>query len=126
MDILTDLIASAELQDALITIIGLVLTILIRRGAAMLEVATGIRIEESARTALHSAIQSGVVVAIEKGPEAGFDEIRRQAIDYARRSVPDAIAALVPGDGVLDDLALRYYREVMERAGVGGPGNVGL
>lgn len=113
MDTLTDILASSELQNAIIGLIGVVLTILIRRGAAMIEVATGIRIEQSARDALHSALKSGIEVALAEGPDAGLDEIKRRAVDYAHRSVPDAIAALVPGDGVLEDLALRYYREAL-------------
>ena len=55
------------------------------------------------------------------GPEAGLDVIKAQAVMHAKESVPDAIRILVPGDGVLDRLAVRYYREAMERMAVGGP-----
>lgn len=121
MDIILTILGSAEMQTALIAGLGVVLTALINRGAAMLEVATGIRIEQGARDALHSALKSGIEVAMAEGPEAGFEDIKRQALTYAHRSVPDAIAALVPGDGILDDLALRYYHEAMSRTGIERP-----
>ena len=125
MDIILTILGSAEMQTALIAGLGVVLTVLINRGAAMLEVATGIRIEQGARDALHSAIKSGIEAALANGPEAGFDEVKRQALAYAHHSVPDAITALVPGDGVLDQLALRYYREALARVAPQGPSGAG-
>lgn len=121
MDILTSLVADAGLQEALMGVFGILLTIIINRAAGAFQAATGIAIEREAREALHSAIRSGVEAAIEGGPEAGLDEIKAHAVYHAQQSVPDAIAILVPGDGVLDRLAVRYYREAMERFGVQVP-----
>ena len=53
-----------------------------------------------------------------EGPEAGIEVIKHRAVRYAQESVPDAIRALVPGDGVLDRLAERYVREAMAGIGV--------
>ncbi|WP_370045452.1 MULTISPECIES: hypothetical protein [Salipiger] len=118
MDILTSLLADAGLREALLGVFGILLTIIIKRGAAAITAATGIAIERAAREALHSAIRSGVEAALARGPEAGLEEIKAHAVFHAQQSVPDAIERLVPGDGVLDRLALRYYREAMGRAGV--------
>ena len=121
MDIVTSLLADAGLQGARLGVFGILLTIIIKRGAAAITAATGIAIEREAREALHSAIKSGIEAALARGPEAGLEEIKARAIFHAQQSVPDAIEQLVPGDGVLDRLALRYYREAMERIGVGMP-----
>ena len=123
MDILTSILADAGLQEALLGLFGILLTIIINRAAGAFTAATGIAIEREAREALHSAIRSGIEAALARGPEAGLDEIKAHAIFHAQQSVPDAIERLVPGDGVLDRLALRYYREAMERVGVGIPIN---
>lgn len=96
---------------ALLSLIGIVLAWGITRGAAAFELWTGIRIDESSRDALHSAIISGVRAALEGGSPK--DEVIRHAVIYAHKSVPDAIRRLVPGDGVLDELALRYYNELV-------------
>ncbi|EPX80506.1 hypothetical protein [Salipiger mucosus] len=81
--------------------------------------ATGIAVEREFRASLKEALMSGVKAALAENPQAGLEEIRAHAIYHARESVPDAIAYLVPGDGVLDRLALRAYREAVE--GLGDP-----
>ena len=121
MDILTSILADAGLQEALLGVFGILLTIIINRAAGAFTAATGIAIEREARDALHSAIKSGIEAALARGPEAGLEEIKAHALFHAQQSVPDAIEQLVPGDGVLDRLALRYYREAMEKVGVGIP-----
>lgn len=118
MDFLKSLLSSPELVQAIAGLLGIALMLIINRGAAAFEAFTGIRIEAAAREALHSAIKSGVEAALLEGPDAGFEMIKAHAIYHAQQSVPDAIARLVPGDGVLDRLALRYYREAMDRVGV--------
>ncbi|MEN9059988.1 hypothetical protein [Ponticoccus litoralis] len=121
MEWLTTLLAMPELQTALISLFGILLTIFFKRAAGALQAATGIAIDEKHLRALHSAIQSGVEAALAEGPEAGLDMIKAHAIYHAQQSVPDAIEALVPGDGVLDRIAVRYYREAMARVGVAVP-----
>lgn len=121
MDILRSFLADAGLQEALLGLFGIILTIIINRAAGAFTAATGIAIERDAREALHSAIKSGIEAALAGGTGAGLEEIKAHAIFHAQQSVPDAIEQLVPGDGVLDRLALRYYREAMEKVGVGIP-----
>ena len=123
MDILKSILADAGLQEALLGLFGIILTIIINRAAGAFTAATGIAVEREAREALHSAIKSGIEAAIAGGPDAGIEQIKAHAIFHAQQSVPDAIEQLVPGDGVLDRLALRYYREAMERVGVAIPIN---
>lgn len=115
----TELLDAAT--PALVALIGAVLTFIINRAAGAFEAATGMAIERDARDALHSALKSGVEAALRDGPEAGLEVIKAQAVMHAKESVPDAIRILVPGDGVLDRLAVRYYREAMERVGVAVP-----
>ncbi|MGR3480706.1 hypothetical protein [Salipiger marinus] len=107
-----------HITPALIALIGAVLTYLLSRVAGAVQAATGIEIEKRHREALHSAIMTGIAAALAKGPAAGVDVLKAQAISYAQHSVPDAIRALVPGDGVLDALAERYVMEALERAGI--------
>jgi len=38
-------------------------------------------------------------------------------MNHLRESVPDALTALTPGDGVLDRLIERYSREAMAKIG---------
>ena len=121
MDWLATIFADPALQNALLALFGVLLTFIINRAAGAVEATTGIRIEQNARDALHSAIRSGVEAALAEGPEAGFDQVKTLALYHARTSVPDAIATLVPGDGVLDRIALRYYREALEAMGLEMP-----
>jgi hypothetical protein len=71
---------------------------------------TGIQIEERHRQALHSAIRTGVVALAERGLTG--DELIKGVKDYIRQSVPDALASLVPGDGVLSTLIKAKVREL--------------
>jgi len=118
MDWLTTLLADQALQNALLGLFGVLLTVIINRAAGAFEAMTGMRIERDARDALHSALRSGVEAALRNGPSAGLDAVKAHAILHARESVPDAIRILVPGEGVLDRIAVRYYQEALERAGV--------
>ena len=89
----SDLISSPELQTALLTLFGAVLTFILNRAAGAFQAATGIRIEEKHQRALHSAMMSGAKAALRFGPEHGADVLKRLTLDYAQRSVPDAIRA---------------------------------
>ncbi|PIL12445.1 hypothetical protein P775_28495 [Puniceibacterium antarcticum] len=90
------------------------LTFAINRGVGAFQAATGIRIEEKHAAALHSAMLSGAKAALRHGLEVGLGVLKDLALAHVQRSVPDAICALVPGDGVLDNLAERYVREALE------------
>ena len=121
MDWLTTLLADQALQNALIGLFGVLLTIIIKRAAGAFQAATGIEVDRNAREVLKEAIMSGVKAMLAENPQAGLEQIKAYAIYHARESVPDAIAHLVPGEGVLDRLALRAYREAMEGAGIAMP-----
>ncbi|WP_240335380.1 hypothetical protein [Pseudotabrizicola algicola] len=117
MDILQQLLASAQVQDLLMTIIGLVLTFIIGRAAAAFTLATGIRIEQAHQESLHRAIKTAVESAIFHGPNVALGTLKAHVVQHLRESVPDALKALTPGDGVLDRLVERYAREALNKIG---------
>ncbi len=111
------------LNIALRIIIEAVLPILATAlGAALLWLATkaktqlGIEIEAKHRDALQSAIMNGVLVALSRGLRS--HAAVTAALDYARASVPDAIAALRPGQTVLKDLATAKLQQVAIEADI--------
>ena len=70
----------------------------------------GLQAEKIWREALHSALETGA--ARSDGPQ----EARvTQAVEYARRTVPDAIRKLKPTNVVLSDLALSKVRKVISQ-----------
>lgn len=87
-----------NLIDAIMSLVALATgygVLLVRRW-------TGIQIEARYREALHQAIRTGVVAALEgklRG-DALVDTVRR----YVAQSVPDALRHLAPGEGVLATL----------------------
>lgn len=70
--------------------------------AVLLRRWTGIQIEERHRAALHSAIRTGVLAALDKGISG--ETLVGVVRDYIAVSVPDALRRLAPGDGVLATL----------------------
>lgn len=74
----------------------------------------GIEIEARHREALHSAIMSGIRLALARG----LDEKKAisAAIRHAQASTPDAVAALKPGSGVLETIAEAKISEVLRSA----------
>jgi len=115
VDFLTDLLTNEALQTAILALLGAALTFILNRASGAFQAATGVRIEEKHMRALHSAILTGVQSGMTDGVGAGADTVKASAIAYAKRSVPDAIRALVPGDTVLDRIAERYVMEQMRR-----------
>lgn len=100
-DILTALV-QALLPHAL-EILGAVLTVLIGWAADTARRRWGIQIEQAHREALHSAVMTGVKLALQRGMSG--PQAAELAVGYARASVPDAIAALGARDDVLANLA---------------------
>lgn len=100
----------AVVMPALLQIIGLVLSLLLARAADAARVRWGLDIEAAHRNALHTALMSGVRMALERGLRgtAATDA----AMAHARASVPDAISALRPSSGVLQNLARAKLAEV--------------
>lgn len=117
MDLIKQLLTSEQLLGLIVTAIGLVLTVIINRAAAAFELATGIEVEAKHREALHRAAQTGVESAILHGPRVALETLKAHAIQHMRESVPDALKALTPGDGVLDRLVERYAREALNKIG---------
>lgn len=102
------------LFETVISIVGAALAAVIGRGATAIKTKTGLDVEKQDREALHSAIMTGVRVALSEGPNVALDRVKEVAVHHAKTSVPDAIARLIPGEGVLERLALRYYREMVK------------
>lgn len=71
----------------------------------------GIEIEARHREALHSAILTGIRAALEKGLTR--DQVITAAIEHVSASVPDAISALRPASGVLENLIAAKLKEVL-------------
>lgn len=112
MDWLT-IIQNTGLVTPVLGVLGIILSIFLNRAVGVFQTATGLEVEKAARDALHSAIMTGVETALTEGPEESLEYIKKRAVTYAKNSVPGAIRTLVPGDGVLDDLAVKYYRRAL-------------
>jgi hypothetical protein len=117
MDFLTNLLSSVEVQDAIISVLGIFLTFIISRAAAAFTMATGLQIEAKHREVLHEAIITAVESGMKLGPEVGMETLRAHVFHHLRQSVPQALTALTPGDGVLDRLIERYAREALAKFG---------
>ncbi|MDS9468224.1 hypothetical protein RGQ15_11665 [Paracoccus sp. MBLB3053] len=93
----------------LLEIAGLILTAVLTWAAAKAKAKWGIEIEARHREALHSAIMTGINLALSKGltAQAAVDA----ALDYATKSVPDAIGALKPSAETIADLAKAKLQE---------------
>ena len=117
MDFLSNLLASEQVQTGIITIFGLVLTFVINRAAAAFTLVTGIRIEAQHREALHEAIKSAVESGMYHGPKMAAETMKAHVVQHLRASVPDALKALTPGSGVLDNLIDRYVVEALNKFG---------
>lgn len=116
-----------NLQAAVYTALGLVVTAAITWGATWVRAKFKVDIEQKWRDALHSAIMSGILLGLK---QVGFSDkagsltqaagvipkisdvdknaVVNVAVDYARNSVPEAIKGLMPkGDvgGIIAGLA---------------------
>lgn len=94
----------------ILELLGLVLTGIIGWAAAAARRKWGIDIEASHREALHWALYTAAQLAIkhELTGKAAVDLV----LEYARRSVPDAIGSLKPTADVLTDLAKAKLEQV--------------
>lgn len=66
---------------------------------------------------MHEAIKTAVESTLRLGPREGAKTLKAHVVQHLRESVPDALTALTPGDGVLDRLIERYTREALNRIG---------
>lgn len=84
-------------------IIGVTLSAVIASAAGYAKRKWSLDIEARHRDALHSALLTGIKMAMARNLDTG--KAVDLAIDYARLSVPDAIKALKPTEGVLASIA---------------------
>lgn len=92
-----------EVLPALLEIVSVLVGIVLIRISLVLKERWGIEIEARHREALHSAIDSGIQMAIGRGL-IGKDAVSA-AISHAAKSVPDALARLDPAMTVLNNIA---------------------
>ncbi|MDD2870101.1 hypothetical protein [Neomegalonema sp.] len=91
------------LLPILLQLLGLVIGGLLLSLSQLARRRWGIEIEAAHRDALHSALMSGVRAAVARGLNG--QAATAAAVAYAGRSVPDALTALNPGEGVLVSIA---------------------
>ena len=102
----------ATTVNLILGILAPILTALIGWAAAAINRKTGIDVEEKHRLALHSAIMTGVRLALANGMSK--EAVVTAALDHARLSVPDAINALGAGKTVLINIAEAKMQEAAQ------------
>lgn len=107
----------SAIEPYMIEALGLFLTVIISIISRQLYAWTGLEIEKRHREALHEALMSGAMSAIKYGPGEALGTLKAHAIAHARQSTPQAVAALIPGDTVLDRIAERYVRDALNKLG---------
>lgn len=93
----------APLIPHVMEIIGILLTAIIGWAAAKARQKWGIDIQAHHREALHWALHTGTQLALER--KLTGEAARSLILDYVRRSVPDALAAISPSPATLENLA---------------------
>ena len=98
----------------LLELFGALLTLLFGWLSVQLKAKWGIEVEARHREALHSALMTGAQLALDRKltGKAAAD----LAVGYARKSVPDAIGALIADDGILRNLAEAKLRQIVGAA----------
>lgn len=94
----------AEVLPPLLSFLAVVVTVALGWAARAIQKRTGIALEEKDMVALHSAITTGVQSALNKGA-ASDPAIVRSAVEYAQKSVPEAMHRLKPSVEILRSLA---------------------
>lgn len=96
-------------------LIGAAVTALIGYAVALIKAKFGIEIEARNREALHSALTTGALLGLAKlGVTASKDELAAASVEYAKTSVPGALARLAPSNEVLTSLALSKVQKVTQ------------
>ena len=115
LDIINTLIAP-YLPD----LIGAAVTALIGYAVTLIKAKFGIEIEAKHREALHSALTTGALLGLAKlGVTASKEEVAAASVEYARSSVPGALARLAPSNEVLTNLAMAKVQQVTASAPAG-------
>lgn len=95
--------------ELLMPVIAAVLTLIVGYAATWISAKSGIDVEAGDRNALHSALLTGARLALTR-------QLTGQAaialiLQYASKSVPDALQRLKPNQGILRDLAESKLQE---------------
>lgn len=98
-----------DVMKSVLTLVSLATLYLVRTAVGQFTTWTGVQVEEKHMRALHSAVLTGINMAMSKGLTG--DKLKGAAIEYVRTSVPDAIKALNPSTGVLIDLITSKLRK---------------
>ncbi|WOI34186.1 hypothetical protein R1T40_05495 [Tritonibacter scottomollicae] len=104
-----------ELLPVALSGLSVLLTALIGSAAHTAKQRWGLDIEARHREALHSALMSGIRAGVERGPNEAAEVLIREAVEHAKRSVPDAILRLGPDDSVLSNLARSKLAGLIQR-----------
>lgn len=107
----------AELLPPLLALLAALIGLVLRNAEKIARERWGIEIEARHREALHSALMTGIAAALTRG--AGTRAAIAEAIDYATRSVPDAITALDPAPETLQALAEAKLRQAITATVIG-------
>lgn len=94
----------AQVLPPLLSFLAVLVTVTLGWAARAIQKRTGIALEEKDMVALHSAITTGVQAALNKGAESD-PAVIRSAVEYAQKSVPDAMHRLKPSVEILRSLA---------------------
>lgn len=94
----------ATVLPPFLSFLSVLVTVALGLAARALQRRTGIALEEKDMVALHSALMTGVQAALNKGA-ASDPVVVRSAVEYAQRSVPDAMRRLKPSAEILRSLA---------------------
>lgn len=97
-------------------LIGAAVTALLGYAVTLIKAKTGIEIDARHREALHSALTTGALLGLARlGVTASKDELAVASVEYARSSVPGALARLAPSEDVLTNLALSKVQQVTQQ-----------
>lgn len=108
-------IINATVAPFLPDLIGAAVTALVGYAVALVRAKFGIEIEARNREALHSALTTGALLGLAKlGVTASKDELAAASVEYAKTSVPGALARLAPSNEVLTNLALSKVQQVTQ------------
>ena len=108
-------IINATIAPFLPDLIGAAVTALLGYAVTLLRARFGIEIEARNREALHSALTTGALLGLAKlGVTASKDDLAAASVEYARSSVPGALARLAPSNEVLTSLALSKVQQVTQ------------
>ena len=108
--IINAILADEVFIKAVASIVGVIFLILSRRAVKAIESFTGIKADEKHLIAFHEAVVTGVESAMHNGLDDSLSTMRAHVVQHLKESVPEALAALAPGDGVIDQLAVSLRR----------------